>query len=142
MVVPAIAATGPSPIRVADENSRNTSLTLAFAQPSDTLLYLLLPLHHDVFGVTLAEAGGVASRQSSGADCWLWVGRTLLWRTRASGSLLVGCPRSIGVHRRLWTVFGRVDALDRSSLIGPVVCRNEHRHPGTGHCRASGRGTA
>lgn len=41
----------------ADENSRHASLTLAFAQPGDTLLYLLLPLHHDAFGVTLAEAG-------------------------------------------------------------------------------------
>jgi len=30
---------------------------LAFAQPGDTLLYLLLPLHHDAFGVSLAEAG-------------------------------------------------------------------------------------
>jgi len=30
------------------------SLTLAFAQPGDTLL---LPLHHDAFGVSLAEAG-------------------------------------------------------------------------------------
>ena len=41
----------------ADRNSRNASLTLAFAQPGDTLLYLLLPLHHDAYGVTLAEAG-------------------------------------------------------------------------------------
>jgi MFS family permease len=44
-------------IAEADRNSRNASLTLAFAQPGDTLLYLLLPLHHDAFGVTLAEAG-------------------------------------------------------------------------------------
>src|SRR3954470_22021551 len=41
----------------ADRNSRNASLTLAFAQPGDTLLYLLLPLHHASFGVSLAEAG-------------------------------------------------------------------------------------
>jgi MFS family permease len=32
-------------------------LMLAFAQPGDTLLYLLLPLHHTSFGVSLAEAG-------------------------------------------------------------------------------------
>ena len=44
-------------IDLADRNSRNASLTLAFAQPGDTLLYLLLPLHHDTFGVSLAEAG-------------------------------------------------------------------------------------
>jgi hypothetical protein len=42
---------------VADRNSRNASLTLAFAQPGDTLLYLLLPLYHASFGVTLAETG-------------------------------------------------------------------------------------
>src|SRR5215213_3549862 len=57
MALPAIAAAAESPLRVADENSRHASLTLAFAQPGDTLLYLLLPLHHDTFGVTLAEAG-------------------------------------------------------------------------------------
>ena len=57
MTAPAVAAAGRSPLRIADENSRHASLTLAFAQPGDTLLYLLLPLHHDAFGVTLAEAG-------------------------------------------------------------------------------------
>src|SRR4029077_7525243 len=44
-------------IEAADRNSRNASLTLAFAQPGDTLLYLLLPLHPVAFGVSLAEAG-------------------------------------------------------------------------------------
>jgi MFS family permease len=43
--------------RSADRHSRDAALTLAFAQPGDTLLYLLLPLHHDAFGVSLAEAG-------------------------------------------------------------------------------------
>jgi predicted MFS family arabinose efflux permease len=43
--------------QTADRNSRISSLTLAFAQPGDTLLYLLLPLYHAEFGVTLAEAG-------------------------------------------------------------------------------------
>src|SRR4051812_2072963 len=57
MALLAIAAAAGSPLRVADENSRHASLTLAFAQPGDTLLYLLLPLHHEAFGVTLAEAG-------------------------------------------------------------------------------------
>ena len=47
-------ATAPE---IADRNSRNASLTLAFAQPGDTLLYLLLPLHHPDFGISLAEAG-------------------------------------------------------------------------------------
>ena len=51
----ALAASAAAP--VADRNSRHAALTLAFAQPGDTLLYLLLPLHHEVFGVSLAEAG-------------------------------------------------------------------------------------
>ena len=58
MSLPAAEATHTAAaIDVADRNSRNASLTLAFAQPGDTLLYLLLPLHHDAFGVSLAEAG-------------------------------------------------------------------------------------
>jgi MFS family permease len=44
-------------IRLADRNAQNASLTLAFAQPGDTLVYLLLPLHHAAFGISLAEAG-------------------------------------------------------------------------------------
>ena len=48
---------GRTPAQIADDNSRDASLTLAFAQPGDTLLYLLLPLHHAAFGITLAEAG-------------------------------------------------------------------------------------
>src|SRR4051794_26429413 len=58
MSLAASATPASNPARQdADRNSRNASLTLALAQPGDTLLYLLLPLHHDVFGVTLAEAG-------------------------------------------------------------------------------------
>lgn len=56
IAVSAMAASGADP-RSADRNSRDAALTLAFAQPGDTLLYLLLPLHHDAFGVSLAEAG-------------------------------------------------------------------------------------
>ncbi len=44
-------------METADRHSRDASLTLALAQPGDTLLYLLLPLHHEAFGVSLAEAG-------------------------------------------------------------------------------------
>ncbi len=42
---------------VADIASRNAALTLAFALPGDTLLYLLLPIYAASFGVTLPEAG-------------------------------------------------------------------------------------
>jgi MFS family permease len=41
----------------ADQASRHAALTLALALPGDTLLYLLLPLHAAVFGITLPEAG-------------------------------------------------------------------------------------
>jgi MFS family permease len=42
---------------IADRDSRNAALTLSFALPGDVLLYLLLPLYADSFGVTLFEAG-------------------------------------------------------------------------------------
>jgi hypothetical protein len=41
----------------ADQASRHAALTLALALPGDTLLYLLLPLHAAVFGITLPAAG-------------------------------------------------------------------------------------
>lgn len=40
-----------------DRASRDASLVLGLALPADVLLYLLLPLHHAAFGVTLGEAG-------------------------------------------------------------------------------------
>jgi hypothetical protein len=51
------SSAGLAPVQSADANSRYASLTLGFAHPGDTLLYLLLPLHHAMFGITLAEAG-------------------------------------------------------------------------------------
>src|SRR5678815_3552132 len=58
MAVPVEIAVDPAvEPALADRNSRDASLTLAFAQPGDTLLYLLLPLYHATFGVSLAEAG-------------------------------------------------------------------------------------
>lgn len=41
----------------ADRSSLDAALTLALTLPVDTLLYLLLPLLSDEFGVSLAEAG-------------------------------------------------------------------------------------
>jgi len=43
--------------RDADRDSRHGAMALAAALPGDTVLYLLLPMFHDAFGVTLAEAG-------------------------------------------------------------------------------------
>ena len=55
---PATAAVRPAAAtQTADRDSRNAALTLALAQPGDTLLYLLLPLYHADFGVGLTEAG-------------------------------------------------------------------------------------
>lgn len=42
---------------MADRQSRDASITLACTLPTDTVLYLLLPLYVTSFGVNLAEAG-------------------------------------------------------------------------------------
>lgn len=41
----------------ADRATRNSALTLALALPADTVLYLLLPIYAQTFGVTLPEVG-------------------------------------------------------------------------------------
>lgn len=41
----------------ANRHARLAALTLAFCLPSDVLLYLLLPMHPEAFGITLAQAG-------------------------------------------------------------------------------------
>ena len=46
-----------APTLTADRESRDASIVLALTLPTDTVLYLLLPLHAAVFGVSLAEAG-------------------------------------------------------------------------------------
>ena len=44
-------------LRTADTISRRAALTLALCLPSDVLLYLLLPMESQAFGITLAQAG-------------------------------------------------------------------------------------
>lgn len=44
-------------LRTADTTSRRAALTLALCLPSDVLLYLLLPMESQAFGITLAQAG-------------------------------------------------------------------------------------
>lgn len=44
-------------LRAADTHSRRAALTLALCLPSDVLLYLLLPMESQAFGITLAQAG-------------------------------------------------------------------------------------
>ena len=50
------AAAPPSTLR-ADRDSRNAAKVLGLCLPSDVLLYLLLPMYAEDFGVTLAQAG-------------------------------------------------------------------------------------
>ncbi|GAA4341280.1 hypothetical protein GCM10023165_21840 [Variovorax defluvii] len=47
----------PCPTVTTDRDSRRAAIVLALALPADTLLYLLLPMYADQFGITLAEAG-------------------------------------------------------------------------------------
>jgi MFS family permease len=47
----------PKPEHSADQDSRYAALALALALPADTVLYLLLPMYAEQFGVTLAESG-------------------------------------------------------------------------------------
>ena len=49
--------TSSDPPPAADRASRDASLTLGLTLPTDTVLYLLLPLHAAAFGVSFAEAG-------------------------------------------------------------------------------------
>ena len=44
-------------LRTADTQSRRAALTLALCLPSDVLLYLLLPMESQAFGISLAQAG-------------------------------------------------------------------------------------
>jgi len=44
-------------LRLADQRSRDASIALGCTLPTDTVLYLLLPLYASTFGVSLAEAG-------------------------------------------------------------------------------------
>jgi hypothetical protein len=54
---PTIAVSSIAASEIANYDARNASFTLALTIPGDTLLYLLLPLNHAVFGVSLTEAG-------------------------------------------------------------------------------------
>ncbi len=79
----------------ADRDSRDAALTLAFAQPGDTLLYLLLPLHHEAFGVSLAEAGLLlAANRLVRIAGYGWIGRLYAERGARASCLLAASRRS------------------------------------------------
>ncbi|MGI4861219.1 MAG: MFS transporter [Janthinobacterium lividum] len=48
---------GTPPSHSADKASRIAAMTLGLCLPADTLLYLILPLYSEAFGVTIAQAG-------------------------------------------------------------------------------------
>ncbi len=52
-----VMSTPPEATTRADRASRDAALTLGLVLPTDTVLYLLLPMHAAEFGVSLAEAG-------------------------------------------------------------------------------------
>ncbi|BEP61750.1 hypothetical protein GmRootV213_23040 [Variovorax sp. V213] len=53
-----MSCTPPAPTPAAtDLNSRHAAIALGLSLPADVVLYLLLPMYADQFGVTLAEAG-------------------------------------------------------------------------------------
>lgn len=45
------------PACIADRDSRRAAIALGLALPADTVLYLLLPMYAEQFGLTLAQAG-------------------------------------------------------------------------------------
>ena len=51
------ASPTPAALREADRDARLGAVALAAALPTDTLLYLLLPMYGEAFGITLVEAG-------------------------------------------------------------------------------------
>jgi DHA1 family inner membrane transport protein len=53
---PPTPAPTPAPSAI-DLNSRHAAIALGLSLPADVVLYLLLPMYADQFGVTLAEAG-------------------------------------------------------------------------------------
>jgi predicted MFS family arabinose efflux permease len=52
-----LPALAPPPPATADRDSRHAALSLGTTLPGDVVLYLLLPMFHETFGVSLAEAG-------------------------------------------------------------------------------------
>ena len=53
----AVAGAPSQAVAAADRASRDASITLGLTLPTDTVLYLLLPLYSASFGVSLAEVG-------------------------------------------------------------------------------------
>ncbi|MGI9426067.1 MAG: MFS transporter [Hyphomicrobiaceae bacterium] len=78
--------------READRATKNAALTLALALPGDTVLYLLLPIHAAVFGVTLPEVGVLlAANRLVRIVGYSWVARYYAQRGPRAACLAAGC---------------------------------------------------
>src|SRR5438094_8800845 len=109
----------------ADRHSRNASHTLAFAQPGDTLLYLLLPLHHAAFGISLAEAGLLlAANRLVRIAGYGWVARLYAERGPHAACLLAGLGSMLSTlgYATLSGVWALLVA-----RLRVVIRRNEYR---------------
>lgn len=79
-----------------DRASRDASLVLGLALPADVLLYLLLPLHHTAFGVTLGEAGLLlAANRMVRIAGYGWVARLYIRRGPRPACLLAACGAAV-----------------------------------------------
>ena len=79
-----------------DRASRDASLVLGLALPADVLLYLLLPLHHAAFGVTLGEAGLLlAANRLVRIAGYGWVARLYARRGPRPACLLAACGAAV-----------------------------------------------
>ena len=108
-------------LRTADTTSRRAALTLALCLPSDVLLYLLLPMESQAFGITLAQAGVLLAANR-------------LVRIFGYRHVLNFYARN-GDGVRL----GQLDAVrfcrfvGAAADLGPVFCRAEPVDPSVGH---------
>ncbi len=85
----------------ADRDARNAAVALGLSLPVDTLLYLLLPMYHEQFGITLAEAGVLlAANRLVRIVGYTWVARAYarhgdrpacLWAVMAAAVAGLGC---------------------------------------------------
>ncbi|TEA78272.1 MFS transporter [Allopusillimonas ginsengisoli] len=85
----------------ADRDARNSAIALGLALPVDTLLYLLLPMYHTEFGLSLAEAGVLlAANRLVRIVGYTWVARAYarhgdrpacLWAVAAAAVSGLGC---------------------------------------------------
>ncbi len=134
--------------RTADTTSRRAALTLALCLPSDVLLYLLLPMESQAFGITLAQAGVLLAanrlvrifgyrhvlnfyaRNGDRLTCMIAAGAAAL--CAVGNSVLVGFCRVVRAAAGVGLVFRGVEPVDPSA--GDLRARRR-RTPGRAFTR-------